>query len=197
MLVVPTVVALYNAHKARLARINAAAIPQTIFPVSEVEVDKARLASEAEAKAKAKARIESERVRKERIKATWAKKTDAARGPIGKERAPPFFNELLNEVCRFYGVTSLAVKSARRDAGTVLPRQVLCYLAYSETALSFPAIGRLIGNRDHTTILYAARKIEFLLKEETDEDLTVAIITIKLRLQDRVQARHNIFAATA
>lgn len=182
MLLIPTVVALYNAHKERLARISAAAFasPQVIFPVSEPEVDKARAA-----------KLESDRVRKERLKATWKKKAALARGPVEKEKPAPFFGELLHEVAIFYDTTTLAIKSQRRDAKVIKPRQVLCYLAYTETAMSFPAIGRLIGNRDHTTILYAVRKIEKLLKDENDEDLAVAVITIRLRLQDRVLARRN------
>jgi chromosomal replication initiator protein len=187
MILVPSLIALYNAHKARVARIDAPAFhpPQIIVPVPEPEIDAAKILADA----KFKAWTESERVRKERIKSTWAKKMAEARGPVEVEKPVPFFAELMAEVCKFYDVTSLAMKSSRRDGPIIKPRQVLCYLAYCETALSFPAIGRLIGNRDHTTVLHAVRKIERQLKQDNDEDLTVAVVTIKLRVRDRVEAR--------
>lgn len=36
------------------------------------------------------------------------------------------------------------------------------YLARQMTTLSFPQIGRHFGNRDHTTVMHACRKIEEL-----------------------------------
>ena len=42
----------------------------------------------------------------------------------------------------------------------VRPRQIAMYLAKSLTPRSLPEIGRRFGNRDHTTVLHAVRKIE-------------------------------------
>lgn len=47
----------------------------------------------------------------------------------------------------------------RRDK-TVAVRHLLMWEVHQRFALSFPAIGRLFGGRDHTTALYAIRKIE-------------------------------------
>ncbi len=42
----------------------------------------------------------------------------------------------------------------------VYPRQVAMYLCRTMTKKSFPQIGRAFGKRDHTTVLYAFRRIE-------------------------------------
>jgi chromosomal replication initiator protein len=41
------------------------------------------------------------------------------------------------------------------------------YLAKIMTPRSLPEIGRRFGNRDHTTVLHAVRKIEGLAKDDT------------------------------
>lgn len=109
--------------------------------------------------------------------------------PPKQEPPIPSFGEILEEVCAFYNVTMLALKSPRREQKIVRPRQVACYLAYDKTGLSMPQVGRLLGNRDHTTIMHAVRKIKLLLEQDRDEALALAIVTIRRRLQDRVNER--------
>jgi hypothetical protein len=73
-------------------------------------------------------------------------------------------------VARHYGVTLVDLLSARRTKQVAFARQVAVYLVRQHTLLSLPAIGRLFGNRDHTTILHAARKIRVL--RERDPELS-------------------------
>jgi chromosomal replication initiator protein len=40
------------------------------------------------------------------------------------------------------------------------------YLSKQLTSRSLPEIGRRFGNRDHTTVLHAIRKIDQLMKED-------------------------------
>ncbi len=42
----------------------------------------------------------------------------------------------------------------------VTVRQELMWELHNKFGMSFPALGRLFGGRDHTTVLYAARKVE-------------------------------------
>jgi hypothetical protein len=76
------------------------------------------------------------------------------------EHPHPTFASIVGLVCDTYGKTKLDMVSKRRDATIVLPRQIICALASSLTPNSLPAIGRLLGGRDHTTVLHATRKIE-------------------------------------
>jgi chromosomal replication initiator protein len=69
-------------------------------------------------------------------------------------------------VARHYSVSRTELVSARRTRTVVKPRQVAMYLAKIMTPRSLPEIGRRFGNRDHTTVLHAVRKIELLAKDD-------------------------------
>ena len=57
--------------------------------------------------------------------------------------------------------------SARRTKVIVRPRQIAMYLSKTLTPRSLPEIGRRFGNRDHTTVLHAVRKVEDLITKDT------------------------------
>jgi len=63
-------------------------------------------------------------------------------------------------VSKHFNVTKADLLSARRTRTVVRPRQIAMYLAKALTPRSLPEIGRRFGNRDHTTVLHAVRKIE-------------------------------------
>ncbi|KZL19515.1 Chromosomal replication initiator protein DnaA [Pseudovibrio axinellae] len=69
-------------------------------------------------------------------------------------------------VSKHYNVTKADLLSARRTRTIVRPRQIAMYLAKMMTPRSLPEIGRRFGNRDHTTVLHAVRKIEELSKAD-------------------------------
>jgi chromosomal replication initiator protein len=83
--------------------------------------------------------------------------------------------DILRIISRHFGVSKGDLLSQRRHRSVVWPRQVGMYLAKQLTARSLPEIGRRFGNRDHTTVLHAIRKIEGeltdnpRLKEELEE----------------------------
>ena len=83
--------------------------------------------------------------------------------------------DILRIVSRHFGVSKGDLLSQRRHRSVVWPRQIGMYLAKQLTARSLPEIGRRFGNRDHTTVLHAIRKIEGeladnpRLRDELDE----------------------------
>ena len=83
--------------------------------------------------------------------------------------------DILKVVSRHFGVSRGDILSQRRHRSVVWPRQIGMYLAKQLTARSLPEIGRRFGNRDHTTVLHAIRKIEGelggnpRLRDELDE----------------------------
>lgn len=82
-------------------------------------------------------------------------------------------------VIAFYPMVSMVdIKSARRTAAVVQPRQIAMYLVKTLTTRSLPDIGRRFGGRDHTTVLHAVRKIERLC--ETDPVLAARLEEIKV-----------------
>ncbi|MFA5520887.1 MAG: chromosomal replication initiator protein DnaA [Castellaniella sp.] len=62
-------------------------------------------------------------------------------------------------VADFYKIKVADMYSKRRPANIALPRQIAMYLAKELTQKSLPEIGDLFGGRDHTTVLYAVRKV--------------------------------------
>jgi chromosomal replication initiator protein len=59
-----------------------------------------------------------------------------------------------------YGIPVNQMKAASRGKAVVWPRQVAMYLARELTLQSLPAIGRLFGGRDHSTVIWAIKCVE-------------------------------------
>lgn len=72
---------------------------------------------------------------------------------------------ILLAVSAHYGVSITDLKSARRHKRLILPRHVFCYLAATATRKSLPQIGAFLGDRDHTTVLHAVRKIKTMIAD--------------------------------
>lgn len=72
----------------------------------------------------------------------------------------------------FPGVTWEDLKSRHRTQDIVFPRQLCMYEVHRQRKdMSYPAIGRLFGGRDHTTVLHAVRKIESMTTEDKEAAL--------------------------
>jgi chromosomal replication initiator protein len=86
---------------------------------------------------------------------------------IGKDEKINSFHpdEIIKNVCDFYKVKETQLKSPKRDAFLVRPRQVLMYLLKKDLGLTFVEIGNLLGGRDHTTIMYGVTKVENLVEK--------------------------------
>lgn len=72
--------------------------------------------------------------------------------------------KIVNAVARAFGLSPEEILSARRHKSLMAPRFVCYALCRRLTLRSLPEIGRLLGHRDHTTILHGARKVEPLIK---------------------------------
>lgn len=83
-------------------------------------------------------------------------------------------------VSAFYRIPSDEMTSERRGREVARPRQIAMYLAREMTPKSFPDIGKLFGNRDHTTVLHAVRRVESLI--EADPDIAVDVEVLRERL---------------
>ncbi len=71
---------------------------------------------------------------------------------------------IISQVCKFYSVDEIALRGSQKNKGIAEPRQVAMYLIRKLTNLSLPDIGREFA-RDHSTALYAIRKVELALKK--------------------------------
>lgn len=89
-------------------------------------------------------------------------------------------NAILQEVANFYGVDLRALQGRGRSRNIVIPRQVAMYLLREETDSSLVDIGKALGGRDHTTIMYGCDKISE--NQNTDSRLRQEVNTIRDRL---------------
>ena len=70
--------------------------------------------------------------------------------------------DIQKRVSDYYNIRVAEMSSARRAQMVARPRQVAMYLAKQLTSRSLPEIGRKFGNRDHTTVMHAIKKVEQL-----------------------------------
>ena len=70
---------------------------------------------------------------------------------------------IISQVCKFYSIEEQVLRGTNKSKGTAEARQVAMYLVRKLTNLSLPDIGREFA-RDHSTALYAIRKVEVALK---------------------------------
>jgi len=88
--------------------------------------------------------------------------------------------EVMSAVASHFNLKLSELTGPRRAKPIVVPRQILMYLLRKQLKLPLMEIGRLLGDRDHTTIMHGVDKITRLLPES--EDLRVDIVGIKQRL---------------
>ncbi len=85
--------------------------------------------------------------------------------------------EIQKKVSQHFNIKMSDMSSARRSRTVARPRQVAMYLSKNLTSRSLPEIGRRFGNRDHTTVIHAVRKVEELRVKDVafDEDVQLLI----------------------
>jgi len=81
----------------------------------------------------------------------------------------------------FYQLSVEDLYGSSRSQTIALARQVAMYLCREMTSLSLPKIGQLFGNRDHTTVMYANKKISELMKERRSIYNQVTEITSRIK----------------
>ena len=86
-------------------------------------------------------------------------------------------------VCKYFDINTKDLKSSQRSNDIAFPRQIGMYLCRILTNESFPKIGESFGNRDHTTVMHAFKKIEKEIKEKKDTKLIVESV-IKIILNN-------------
>jgi chromosomal replication initiator protein len=80
---------------------------------------------------------------------------------------------IIRAVASYFGLTPGALSGKKRDKKTVLARHVAMYLLREHNDYSLTEIGRMLGNRDHSTVLHAYAKISAEIN--TDSSLAASI----------------------
>jgi chromosomal replication initiator protein len=72
------------------------------------------------------------------------------------------------------------ITSKKRNSEFVLPRQIVMYLCRELTATPYVEIGKLLGKKDHTTIMHGVKKITAELEKNEELRNKVDIIIKKI-----------------
>ena len=96
---------------------------------------------------------------------------------------PLTIDDILDTVCNHFGVTTAAVHSKSRKHELVVARQVSMYLAQKYTKMPAARIGKLVGGRDHSTVIHSCTQVEQRLKVDTafSADITSIENAFKLK----------------
>ncbi len=73
---------------------------------------------------------------------------------------PLTVDDIMEKVCDHYNVTTTEVNSKSRKQSIVRARQVSMYLAQKHTKMPASRIGKLVGNRDHSTVIHSCAQVE-------------------------------------
>jgi chromosomal replication initiation ATPase DnaA len=116
----------------------------------------------AAAKAIEESRLEQERKLAERRVEAAAKNLAEAEAKyealVVRRRHRHTFREIELRACRLFNAKPSEIHSRRRHSEIVFVRQFVMYWARRLTPLSLPQIGRLLGGRDHTTVLHGCER---------------------------------------
>ena len=77
-----------------------------------------------------------------------------------KARTSP--EEVIETAIKYFSIGKRAIMGATRARSIARPRQILMYLLRTELGIPLQEVGRLIGGRDHTTVMHAVDKITTL-----------------------------------
>jgi chromosomal replication initiator protein len=88
---------------------------------------------------------------------------------------------IMEAVAESFHLSPSDLKSGRRDRKTALARQVAMYLIRQETNCPLAQIGKELGNRDHSTVIHAYKKIESHIN--TNSDLKRQILDIQRSIE--------------
>lgn len=96
--------------------------------------------------------------------------------------------DIINHTADYFKLTVDDLYGSSRSQAVATARQIAMYLCREMTNLSLPKIGQLFGNRDHTTVMYANKKISELMKERRSIYNQVTELTSRIKQNHRYKS---------
>ncbi|KAA6436117.1 chromosomal replication initiator protein DnaA [Agrococcus sediminis] len=90
-------------------------------------------------------------------------------------------SDIISHTAAYFRLSVDDLHGSSRSQTIALARQIAMYLCREMTSMSLPKIGQLFGNRDHTTVMYANKKIEKLMQERRSVYTQVTELTSRIR----------------
>lgn len=95
--------------------------------------------------------------------------------------------DIISTTAEYFRLSMDDLYGSSRSQAIATARQIAMYLCRELTDLSLPKIGQLFGNRDHTTVMYANKKIAELMKERRSIYNQVTELTARIKQGSRYQ----------
>ncbi len=92
---------------------------------------------------------------------------------IAKKEKVISSDSIQDVVAKYFSIDKKDLAGNKRSNDIAFPRQIAMYLCREVANMSFPQIGIDFGNRDHSTVMHAYKKIEKDLKEKNNTKLIV------------------------
>ncbi|MFV0434628.1 MAG: chromosomal replication initiator protein DnaA [Leucobacter sp.] len=93
--------------------------------------------------------------------------------------------DIISRTAEYFDLAVDELYGASRAQQIALARQIAMYLCRELTPLSLPKIGQLFGGRDHTTVMYAHKKIAQLIAERRSVYNQVTELTTRIKQGSR------------
>lgn len=90
-------------------------------------------------------------------------------------------SDVVEKIARYYDIDQASIYEKTRRKEVVKPRQIIMYILREDFQVSYPAIGKKLGGRDHTTVIHSCEKIKEELKRdsELEEEITQVRLLLK------------------
>ncbi len=98
---------------------------------------------------------------------------EALKDVLSKEDKPITPPEILRVVAAHYGLKMSDLKQKSNAKTIAFPRQVAMYLCKELTDLSYPEIGKLFGDKHHSTVMYSVQQIKKMIDADAQFARTV------------------------
>ena len=105
------------------------------------------------------------------------------------EQREPSIEVIKRATLKVFPIAKSDLEGPSKMRGFVYPRQIAMYLCRTMTRKSFPQIGRAFGKRDHTTVLYAFRRMDGDIGN--DQELAADIARVQAVIHELMESGQN------
>jgi chromosomal replication initiator protein len=142
-------------------------LPMDLVQIIAGNVESARRIEGFLIKLSSEARIKKSEITPELIKSILGKGEEEA----GKIKANP--GDVISAVSKYFSIGKRPLLGESRARPVARPRQILMYVLRTQLGLPLEEVGRIVGGRDHTTVMHAVEKITELASKDVQvrEDL--------------------------
>lgn len=98
--------------------------------------------------------------------------------PDDKKQITPAL--IIDVIAEHFNISSTDIYSVNKSRNIAYPRQIAMYLCRKLTDFSLSDIGKIMGNRDHTTVLHGIDKVETNIKKDPGMQNTIEVLTKKI-----------------